>query len=171
MRLTIIAASLLAAGLLAGHAEAGDGNAKAELKNAEGRTIGEAKLEQTKDGVRIKADLTGLPPGAHAFHIHEVGKCEAPFESAGGHFNPTQKQHGKDNPQGMHAGDLPNIQVTDGRPVKIDVVARGLSLDGGSQSVFDADGSALVIHAAADDYKSDPAGNAGDRIACGVIKQ
>jgi Cu-Zn family superoxide dismutase len=171
MRLTIIAASLLAAGLLAGHAEAGAGKAKAELKNAEGRTIGEAKLEQTKDGIRIKGDITGLPPGAHAFHIHEVGKCEAPFESAGGHFNPGHKKHGKDNPQGMHAGDLPNIQVTDGRPVKIDVVARGLSLDGGAQSVFDADGSALVIHAAADDYKSDPAGNAGDRIACGVIKQ
>jgi Cu-Zn family superoxide dismutase len=169
MRSSIIVLSLLTAGLLAGSAEARE--AKAELKNAQGRAVGEATLAQTSDGVRIKGTITGLRPGTHAFHIHEVGKCEAPFESAGGHFNPMHKQHGTDNPQGPHAGDLPNIQVSDTQPVKIDVVARGVSLDGGSASLFDADGSALVIHAAADDNKTDPAGNAGERIACGVIRQ
>jgi Cu-Zn family superoxide dismutase len=121
--------------------------------------------------VVIKATLTGLPPGDHAFHVHEVGKCDPPFESAGGHFNPTGKKHGRDNPQGAHAGDLPNIQVMDGRPARIEVVARDISLDGGPGNLFDADGSALIVHAKADDHKSDPAGNAGARIACGVIRQ
>jgi superoxide dismutase, Cu-Zn family len=169
MRLAIMIVSLLLSGLLAGTAEAR--TARAELKSADGKTVGEATLEQTPNGVLIKANLTGLPPGDHAFHIHEVGKCEPPFESAGGHFNPTGKKHGRDNPQGAHAGDLPNIQVMDGRPAKVEVVARDISLDGGPGSLFDGDGAALVIHAKADDGKTDPSGNAGDRIACGVIRQ
>jgi superoxide dismutase, Cu-Zn family len=143
--------------------------ARAELKDADGKAVGAATLEETRDGVRITATFTGLPPGMRAFHIHEVGKCEPPFESAGGHFNPTGKQHGKDNPQGPHAGDLPNIQVTPEGRAKIDTTAKGVSLGAGKNGLFDADGSALVVHEGADDYKSDPAGNAGKRIACGVI--
>jgi Cu-Zn family superoxide dismutase len=167
--LPAIILSLFLSTLLAATAEAR--TAKAELKDATGKTVGEATLEQTSGGVVIKANLNGLPPGDHAFHVHEVGKCDPPFESAGGHFNPTGKKHGRDNPQGAHAGDLPNIQVMDGRPARIEVVARDISLDGGPGNLFDADGSALIVHAKADDHKSDPAGNAGARIACGVIRQ
>jgi superoxide dismutase, Cu-Zn family len=143
--------------------------ARAELKDADGKTVGDAVLEQRANDVRITANFTGVPPGTHAFHIHEVGKCDPPFESAGGHFNPTGKQHGKDNPQGSHAGDLPNIQVpADGR-LKVEATAKDVSLGAAKNGLLDADGSALVVHEGADDYKSDPAGNAGKRIACGVI--
>lgn len=169
MRMSGIVLSLLLSGLLAGTAEAR--TARAELKNAGGQSVGEATLEQTPNGVLIKANLTGLPPGDHAFHIHEVGKCDPPFDSAGGHFNPTGKKHGRENPVGAHAGDLPNIQALEGRPAKVEVVVRDVSLDGGRGSLFDGDGSALVIHDKADDGKTDPSGNAGARIACGVIRQ
>lgn len=143
--------------------------AHAELHNEQGQTIGEATLEQTPHGVLMTVDLHGLPPGEHAFHIHEVGKCEPPFKSAGGHFNPTHKQHGIKNPAGMHAGDLPNIYVPEDGKLKFDVFATGVSLQKGKNSLFDADGSSLVIHAGPDDCKTDPAGDAGARIACGVI--
>jgi Cu-Zn family superoxide dismutase len=146
-------------------------NARAEVKDAGGKVVGEATLEQQRDGVRIRATFDGLPPGTRAVHLHEVGKCEPPFQSAGGHFNPTGKKHGKDNPQGPHAGDLPNIQAgRDGR-AKLETTLRVVSLEGGSSALLDADGAALVVHAASDDYKSDPAGNAGDRIACGVFRR
>lgn len=167
MRQVMIATAVLLCGLVAGTAEAR--TAKAELKDTAGKKVGEAKLEQTRDGVRIIATFTGLPPGTRAFHIHEVGKCEAPFETAGKHFNPEGKQHGMENPAGPHAGDLPNIQVPQNGRVKVEALARGVSLEGGTGNLLDADGSALVVHAKADDNKTDPAGNAGDRIACGVI--
>jgi Cu-Zn family superoxide dismutase len=144
-------------------------SARAELKDANGNTVGEAVLEQRGADVRITANFTGIPPGTHAFHIHEVGKCEPPFESAGGHFNPTGKQHGKDNPRGAHAGDLPNIEVPANGRVKVESTAMGVSLGADRNGLLDADGSALVVHEGADDYKSDPAGNAGKRIACGVV--
>ena len=145
--------------------------ARAELKDEDGKTVGEAVLEQTGNDVRIRTNFTGVPPGTHAFHIHAVGKCDPPFESAGGHFNPTGKQHGKDNPQGAHAGDLPNIQIpADGR-LTTEATARDVSLGAGTKGLLDADGAALVVHDGTDDYKSDPAGNAGKRIACGVIHQ
>jgi Cu-Zn family superoxide dismutase len=112
-----------------------------------------------------------LPPGTRAFHIHEVGRCEPPFESAGGHFNPTGKQHGKDNPGGPHAGDLPNLEVPQSGGLKIEVTAKNVSLDGGRDALLDADGAALVVHADPDDYTSDPAGRAGKRLACGVIRR
>ena len=169
MRRIIMASGALLCGLLIGTAEAR--TAKAELRDADGKKVGEATLDQTRDGVRIVATFTGLPPGPHGFHIHEVGKCEPPFESAGPHFNPTGKQHGLQNPAGPHAGDLPNVQVPDNGRVRIEMVAKGVSLDGKSGNLLDGDGAALVVHASADDYKSDPAGNSGERIACGVIQK
>jgi Cu-Zn family superoxide dismutase len=143
--------------------------AHAELRNEQGQKVGAATLEQTPHGVLITVDLEGLPAGPHAFHIHEVGKCEPPFQSAGGHFNPTHKKHGILNPAGMHAGDLPNIYVPQDGKLKFDVFATAVTLGKGKSSLFGADGSSLVIHAAPDDYKTDPAGDAGMRIACGVV--
>jgi Cu-Zn family superoxide dismutase len=145
--------------------------ARAELKNAEGKVVGEATLEQKGNDVVVRATFTGLPAGPRAFHVHEVGKCEPPFETAGGHFNPTGKKHGKDNPQGPHAGDLPTVQAAANGQAKVEATLRGVSLDGGSKGLLDGDGAALVVHAAPDDNKSDPAGKAGDRIACGVIRR
>ena len=144
--------------------------AKAELKMADGKKVGEATLTETKMGVLISATLENLPPGVHAFHIHETGKCEAPFKTAGGHFNPEGAKHGMMSEMGKHAGDLPNIHVPDGGKLSIETLAHDVTLKPGQKnSLFDADGSALVIHAKADDNLGDPAGNAGDRIACGVI--
>jgi superoxide dismutase, Cu-Zn family len=142
-------------------------SARAELKDERGTRVGEATLRDSPDGVRISATFSDLPPGEHAFHVHAVGKCEAPFESAGDHFNPTGKQHGRDNPRGPHAGDMPNIEVASSRRATIDIVLKGVSLS----SMLDGDGASLVVHESADDYTSDPAGNAGRRIACGVITQ
>jgi superoxide dismutase, Cu-Zn family len=143
--------------------------AHAELKNAEGKAVGTATLEQTSHGVLMTVDVTNLPAGTHAFHIHAVGKCEPPFTSAGGHFNPTGRQHGIKNPKGMHAGDLPNIYVPENGKLKFDVLAKGVSLGKGKNGLFHKDGTSLVVHAGPDDYKTDPAGDAGARIACGVI--
>ena len=169
-RVTIVSAVLACASLLAGVAEA-QPKASADIKNAAGKTVGEALLEQREGEVQITATFTELPPGMRAFHIHDVGKCDPPFESAGGHFNPTGKQHGKDNPSGPHAGDLPNLDVPQSGRVKVQVVVKEISLDAGRGGLLGADGAALVVHERADDYKSDPAGNAGKRLACGVIRR
>ena len=144
--------------------------AKASLKDASGKDVGTVQLRQTPHGVLLKMSLKGVAPGEHAFHIHAVGKCEPPFTSAGGHFNPASKKHGMEAAEGSHAGDMPNLHIPANGELTIDIANPMISLvKGRPNSVFDADGSAIVIHAAADDYKSDPAGNAGDRIACGVI--
>lgn len=141
------------------------------LKDAAGKTVGTAKLTQARaGGVQIAIAVRGLEPGEHAVHIHETAKCEGPdFKSAGPHFNPEHKKHGKDNPDGAHAGDLPNIKVNAKGGATTTLVASGVTLGDGDNSVFANGGTALVIHAKPDDNKTDPAGAAGDRIACGLI--
>ena len=145
--------------------------ANAQLKDASGKAVGDVDLVQTQGGVLLKLQIKGLPPGERAFHIHAVGKCEAPFESAGPHFNPGNHKHGMMAGEG-HAGDMPNLHVPQSGELVVEVLNPAITLAKGKpNSVLDNDGSALVIHAKADDYKSDPAGNAGDRIACGVIQE
>jgi superoxide dismutase, Cu-Zn family len=146
--------------------------ANAQLKDGSGKAMGDVDLVQTPAGVLIKLQLKGIAPGEHAFHVHAVGKCDAPsFESAGPHFNPTNHKHGMMAGEG-HAGDMPNLHVPQSGELSVEVFNPAISLDKGKpNSVFDNDGSSLVIHAKADDYKSDPAGNSGDRIACGVLQQ
>ena len=163
------AAALLLAGAVLPAASQSAETAKAQLKDAKGKAVGTADFTQTQGGVLIKLALRGLPAGEHAVHIHAVGKCEPPFESAGGHFNPDNAHHGIMAGPG-HAGDMPDLFVPSGGNLTVALLNDKVTLSRGKpNSLFDTDGSALVIHAKADDYKSDPAGNAGDRIACGVI--
>jgi superoxide dismutase, Cu-Zn family len=146
-------------------------SAHADIVNAEGQKIGSATIRPSSSGVRINVEVSQLPPGVHGIHIHTVGKCEGPaFTSAGAHFNPTSKKHGKDSPEGPHAGDLLNIEVTADGTGKASLSDSNVTLAGGPNSLFNESGTALVIHEKADDYKTDPAGNSGARIACGVIR-
>ena len=140
------------------------------LRDASGRVVGSAVFLQEDDGVRILLDVKGLPPGTKAVHIHDVGQCTPPsFESAGPHFNPTKAQHGLENRKGPHAGDLPNITVDDTGHGHLEVTNSRVTLKAGPTSLFSANGSALVVHGGPDDMRTEPAGNSGARIACGVI--
>jgi superoxide dismutase, Cu-Zn family len=159
-------AAVLAVAPPQGHAQ----DAVAELIDDKSNPVGSAQLNQLERGVQIVVAVSGLPAGKHALHIHETGECEPPFESAGGHFNPTDAEHGFDSPEGPHAGDFPNIYVGEGA-VQVEYITDRVSLGEGDNSLFDDDGSALVIHEGQDDYVSEPAGDAGARVACGVIQK
>jgi len=172
MRAAGVALVALSLAGCAGLGPASEGTAVADVKNTSGQSVGTARFTQAGNVVRILLEVKGLPPGPHAVHVHAVGKCDPPdFNSAGPHFNPGGKQHGALNPQGSHAGDLPNITVASDGTGRMETTTEQLSLASGTTSVFDANGSALVVHANRDDFRTDPTGNAGARIACGVLEK
>ena len=144
--------------------------ARAELKDKDGKVVAMAMLNERPGGVLVRVEAKGLTPGLHGVHVHAVGKCDGPaFTSAGGHFNPAGKKHGLKSPDGPHAGDLPNMLVAKDGAGRFEALTDAITLRAGALSVFDADGSAIVVHAGADDNTTDPAGNSGDRVACGII--
>lgn len=146
-------------------------SAKATLKNADGKEVGTASLTATPAGVLIRLSLSGLPPGERAFHVHAVGKCEPPFTSAGPHFNPGGKKHGLMASEGHHAGDMPNLHIPASGELAVEVLNGDVTLEKGKPgSLLGGQGTALIIHAGKDDYKTDPTGDAGGRIACGLIE-
>jgi Cu-Zn family superoxide dismutase len=168
-------AALLVGGWVAalpGGSQGGDvDTAFATLLNRQGIDVGRVTLHQTPQGLLVTVQLLGVPPGEHAIHIHERGKCEPPdFESAGEHFKPGGEPHGSKAPGGPHAGDLPNIYLPGYGPLRVEFVAPGLVLnDDSPYSLLAEDGTAVVLHAGRDDQVTQPAGDAGIRIACGVV--
>jgi superoxide dismutase, Cu-Zn family len=172
-----IATAALLAGCATGDARRQTPYAAADLQSPAGVTLARAQVRPVTGGLRVYVEAAGLPPGTYAVHVHTTGRCEGPgFTSAGGHWNPTSRQHGTLNPAGAHYGDLPNLVVGSGTGVgahsgTISLVIPGASLRGGAAGLLDEDGAAVIVHARADDYRTDPAGNAGDRIACGVLTE
>lgn len=144
--------------------------ATAQLTAADGRTIGTAAIFRTGAATKVRVSVNGTAGAVHGLHLHTVGKCEAPFTSAGPHLNPGGHQHGADNPMGAHLGDLPNVTIgaQGAGSIEANLGPDAQAIDG---ALFDADGTSIVLHAAADDYRTDPSGNSGARIACGVLKR
>ncbi len=174
-RVVLFAVALLLCGSVA-YAKEASRVAYADLINSKGEKIGTARITEIQNGVKIVLRVSKLPPGLHAFHIHGVGKAEPPdFKTAGGHFNPEGKKHGMKNPEGAHAGDLPNLLVNPNGTGQIEVIVPRVTLGpdrpGQAYSLLKPGGTSVVIHEKADDEMTDPAGNAGARIACGVITQ
>ena len=170
MRKIALFVPLLAAGCVANEPPGGPAMA---LVNTSGQAIGTVRAWQTSGGVTFRIDARGLPHGVHGIHVHAVGRCEGPgFDSAGAHWNPAMRKHGLNNPAGPHGGDLPNVNVAANGTLGATVTVAGASLTAPPDApgaLLDRDGAALVIHAAADDYVTDPSGNSGSRIACAVL--
>jgi len=171
-RMLIAAVAALTVVTCSGLAAAEKKQATAEIKDAKGQKVGDAKFKEGKDSVAMSVKVMNLTPGVHAIHIHEAGQCEPPdFKTAGGHFNPAHKKHGLQNPEGHHAGDMPNLTVGANGKGTFKSTLEGVTLAGdGPNSLFKAGGTSVVIHEKEDDMKTDPAGNAGARVACGVIQ-
>ena len=170
-RLMIIILVWVILAFLAGNASGQGQQATAEIKNTSGQVVGRASFTEQSDGVAITLQISNLPPGRHGTHIHAVAKCDPPnFTSAGPHFNPAGKHHGLLNPQGPHAGDLPNLEVAADSTGRLEYTDPLVTLaTGPGNSLFPSNGTSLVIHANPDDETSDPSGKSGSRIACGVI--
>lgn len=175
MRMVMLAGATMVLGLSAcardaaqtGEPMAGGTTATATLRTATGAEAGRATATEVAGGIRFTVDAMGLPPGTHGFHVHTTGRCDAPgFETAGGHWNPTQMKHGVQNPQGPHQGDLPNLIIDSGGRGSVGGTILGATM----ASLLDADGAAIMVHAGPDDNRTDPSGNSGGRIACGVFK-
>jgi Cu-Zn family superoxide dismutase len=145
--------------------------ASADIRDSGGRTLARASATEVGDAVRVRIDAAGLPAGIYGAHIHTTGNCTPPtFDSAGPHWNPTQRQHGRDNPQGRHLGDLPNLMVGTNGQGSFEFTIAGASLGSGPRPILDGDGAAVVVHARADDNRTDPSGNSGTRIGCGTLR-
>ncbi len=172
--LGLFGALLLALAASAALAQGG-GGATAELEDPDGNPVGDATFTEGPDGVTINANLQpgqqGVEPGEHGIHVHEAGETSPDFEAAGEHFNPTNAQHGFDNPEGPHAGDLENITVNPDGSASYTTTNDQITLSRGEGTILDSDGSTLVIHQSADDYETDPSGETGDRVAAGVIRE
>ncbi len=176
LRFAFVGTAILSAVIAAqawSHGAAGPAapGASVEINDASGSLRATGTLQQRADGIAVHIEAHGMKPGSYGIHVHAVGQCGGSgFSAAGGHWNPTGKQHGRDNPMGMHQGDLPNLVIGPNGSGTLDAVIAGGSLTNGPAALLDADGASIVIHAEADEYKTEPSGNSGARTACGVVQ-